>query len=62
MGLIQNWVMTRCCADDRYGNLVGDIFWTIEPAVCLWLPKILQRARGKRGQPKVLPAPKPAAK
>lgn len=46
----------------EYGNLMGDIFWTIEPAVCLWLPKILQNARRKRGQPRVLPAPKAVAK
>jgi hypothetical protein len=47
---------------DRFssGNFFGDCMWTIEPAVCLWLPKILQRARGKR--PKKIPAAAAATK
>ena len=31
-----------------YGNLVGDIFWTLEPLVCLYAPKLLLRPRGQR--------------
>ena len=32
----------------EYGNFVGDAFWTLEPALTLWLGPLIQRARGKR--------------
>jgi hypothetical protein len=31
-----------------YGNLVGDVFWTLEPLVCLYLPDSIQQRRGLR--------------
>ena len=50
---VRRWVpfWTGHDAMAEYGNLVGDVFWTLEPAVCLWLPKLLLRPRRDRTPP-----------
>jgi hypothetical protein len=44
--LMPFWISHEVMAEA--GNLIGDFFWTLEPAICLWAPKLLLRQRAPR--------------